>query len=69
MEDYCGYKSPLSSRYASKEMQFLFSDQHKFTTVRKLWIILAKAQKVTRRDAWNCSTFVINYFIFVQRRS
>lgn len=52
MEDYTGYKSPLSSRYASKEMQFLFSDQNKFTTVRKLWIILAKAEKVCIALKW-----------------
>ncbi|CRK91486.1 CLUMA_CG005153, isoform A [Clunio marinus] len=43
--DYCGYKSPLSTRYASKEMQFLFSDQFKFSTWRKLWAMLAKAEK------------------------
>ncbi|CAD7085138.1 unnamed protein product [Hermetia illucens] len=42
---YSSYKSPLSSRYASKEMQFLFSDQFKFSTWRRLWIILAQAEK------------------------
>ncbi|XP_004529143.1 adenylosuccinate lyase [Ceratitis capitata] len=42
---YEGYKSPLSTRYASKEMQFLFSDQHKFATWRQLWVWLAKAEQ------------------------
>ncbi|XP_066153402.1 adenylosuccinate lyase [Euwallacea fornicatus] len=42
---YSNYVSPLSSRYASKEMQYNFSDQKKFSTWRKLWINLAKAQK------------------------
>ncbi|XP_044751948.1 adenylosuccinate lyase [Coccinella septempunctata] len=40
-----GYRSALSTRYASKEMQYLFSDQKKFSTWRKLWINLAKAEK------------------------
>lgn len=44
-----GYRSPLSTRYATKEMQFLFSDQFKFSTWRKLWIFLAKAEKVWKR--------------------
>ena len=40
-----GYLSPLSTRYASKEMQYLFSDNHKFRTWRRLWIALAKAER------------------------
>ncbi|XP_063618870.1 adenylosuccinate lyase [Cydia splendana] len=43
--EYCNYRSPLSTRYASKEMQYNFSDQKKFSTWRKLWIYLAKAEK------------------------
>ena len=39
------YISPLSTRYAGKEMQYLFSEDMKFTTFHKLWIALAKAEK------------------------
>jgi len=39
------YESPLSSRYASAEMQYLFSPDFKFRTWRRLWIALARAEK------------------------
>ena len=42
---YETYESPLNSRYASKEMQYIFSPDKKFTTWRRLWIALAEAEK------------------------
>jgi len=39
------YSTPLNSRYASKEMSFIFSDDMKFTTWRKLWVALAESEK------------------------
>lgn len=43
--DHSSYRSPLDTRYASKEMRFIFSDDKKFSTWRFLWWTLAKAQK------------------------
>lgn len=43
--EHNSYVSALSGRYASKEMQYIFSDDYKFSTWRKLWIALAKAEK------------------------
>ena len=38
------YETPLNSRYASKEMQYLFSPDFKFKTWRRLWIALAESE-------------------------
>lgn len=47
---YDRYVSPLSGRYASKEMQYLFSNEKKFKTWRRLWIALAKSEKALGLD-------------------
>lgn len=44
------YESPLCSRYASEQMQYVFSPDMKFTTWRKLWIALAKAEQAMGLD-------------------
>ena len=45
MSQYDKYVSPLSERYASKEMQYIFSPDMKFKTWRRLWIALAETEK------------------------
>lgn len=45
MTDYQIYTTPLAGRYASKEMQYIFSPEKKFRTWRKLWIALAESEK------------------------
>ena len=42
--DYSVYHNPLTTRYASKEMQSAFSDEKRFKLWRKLWVALAEAQ-------------------------
>jgi adenylosuccinate lyase len=39
------YENPLITRYASKEMSYIFSDENRFSTWRKLWVALAEAEK------------------------
>ena len=50
MQDKNIYVSPFSTRYASKEMQYVFSEEFKFKTWRRLWIELAKAEKALGLD-------------------
>ena len=42
---YTTYTNPLTDRYTSKEMSFIFSPQFKFSTWRKLWVALAEGEK------------------------
>ncbi len=68
------YESPLCSRYADKEMKYLFSSDMKFKTWRKLWIALAEAENelglpVTKEQIDELKTFAddINYEVAEQR--
>ena len=48
MSQHDRYISPFSTRYASDEMQYIFSDDNKFRTWRRLWVALARAEIQTR---------------------
>ena len=47
------YQHPLCTRYAGPQMQYIFSDHHKFSTWRKLWIALAEGQQALGLDISN----------------
>lgn len=68
------YVSPLSTRYASREMQHIFSEEFKFRTWRRLWVALAKAENalgldVTKEQIAQLERFQddINYDVAQQR--
>ena len=45
MQERNRYVSPFSTRYASDEMQYIFSEQFKFSTWRRLWCVLAECER------------------------
>ena len=68
------YISPFSTRYSSDEMQYLFSNDMKFKTWRKLWVSLAKAESklglpITQEQIASLEKYVddINYDVAVKR--
>ncbi|HCD45271.1 MAG TPA: adenylosuccinate lyase [Lachnoclostridium sp.] len=68
------YQSPLSERYASKEMQYIFSPDRKFKTWRKLWVALAEVERelglpITEEqiEELNAHQDDINYDVAIQR--
>lgn len=70
------YNSPLSERYPSRKMKYLFSPEMKFKTWRKLWIALAEAEKelgldITQEqiDELKASADNINYDVAKEREA
>ena len=70
------YVSPLSERYASKEMQYIFSPDMKFRTWRRLWIALAETEKelglpITQEqiDELKANKDNINYDVAKEKRA
>lgn len=68
------YNTPLNSRYASKEMSYLFSDDMKFKTWRKLWVALAEGERllgvnITEAQVEELRSFVdnVNYEVAEQK--
>ena len=68
------YQSPLSERYASREMQYIFSPDKKFKTWRKLWIALAETERelglnITKEQIDELKAFAddINYDVAKER--
>lgn len=68
------YENPLITRYASKEMSYVFSDDNKFSTWRKLWVALAQTEKelglnITNEqiDELKSHIYDINYETAIER--
>ena len=68
------YENPLNSRYSSKEMSGIFSDDKKFSTWRKLWVALAECEKelglnITNEQINELKKYidVINYDVALER--
>ena len=49
-QDYNSYQNPLTGRYASKEMSYNWSPQHKHSTWRRLWLALAESEQALGLD-------------------
>ena len=75
MSNYNSYESPFCTRYASKEMQYIFSADKKFSTWRRLWTALARAEmklglsNITKEivDELEANIENINYDVAEQR--